>query len=408
MRIRNCICLVIPLVFLAGCFVGINQSFAADTIRLGFVADATGVGESWYKSQRAGIDLFIEQINAQGGVLGKKLELVVRDAALKPEQGEAAAEDLIVKDKCDFLIGPTSSGVALTVTKVAKKHKKIVMFHTSNSETLTTTDYQPYMFQVVPNTGIESRGLAHFFTVRPYKRFSYLGPDYAYARNWWENFKGSITKSRPDAEIVSEQWVKLGVTDFSPYIPRIVADQPEIIITNLWGESLAKFIRQIQPTGLLQKASVTSLFDLEMLKSMGMDMPEGILGYSRCAFYAVRERRMKDFVNSFQSKYHDVPADWAIMAYDGLIALTEAIKKANTIDSDKVVQALEGLHYPSLRGDRHIRAEDHMADVGIYVGYTGKDKLFGQGLILKNVVYVPADMVWLPVDQVKKLQSQNR
>ena len=117
---------------------------------------------------------------------------------------------------------------------------------------------------------------------------------------------------------------------------------------------------------------------------------------------------MKDFVNSFQSKYHDVPADWAIMAYDGLIALTEAIKKANTIDSDKVVQALEGLHYPSLRGDRHIRAEDHMADVGIYVGYTGKDKLFGQGLILKNVVYVPADMVWLPVDQVKKLQSQNR
>ena len=132
---------------------------AGDTIRLGFVADATGVGESWYKSQKAGIDLFIEETNASGGVLGKKLELIVRDSALKPDLGAAAAEELIVKEKCDFLIGPTSSGVALPVSRVASKYKKIVMFHTSNTEDLTTRDFQPYMFMVVPNTGIESRGL---------------------------------------------------------------------------------------------------------------------------------------------------------------------------------------------------------------------------------------------------------
>lgn len=381
---------------------------AGDTIRLGFVADATGVGESWYRSQRAGIDLFIEEINASGGVLGKKLELIVRDSALKPDLGAAAAEELLTKENCDFLIGPTSSGVALPVSQVAHKHKKIVMFHTSNNEDLTTKDFQPYMFMVVPNTGIESRGLASFFALRNYKRFSYLGPDYQYARNWWSNFKSSLVKAKPDAEILSEQWIPLGVTDYSKNIPGILADRPEIVVTNLWGESLAEFIRQLKPTGLLDKASVTSLFDLDMLRSMGAEMPEGLLGYARCPFYGIRERRMTQFVKQFHAKYGQWPADWAIMAYDGLIALTEAIKKAGSTDSDKVVKALEGLHFRSVRGSRYIRPEDHMADVGVYVGWTTKDPKFKDFKIMKNVTEVPADTVWMPVQEVKKLQPGNK
>jgi branched-chain amino acid transport system substrate-binding protein len=392
----------------AALFTPCTLALAGDTIRLGFIADATGVGESWYKSQRAGIDLFIEETNASGGVLGKKLELIVRDSALKPDLGAAAAEELILKENCDFLIGPTSSGVALPVSRVAHKHKKIVMFSISNTEDLTTKDFQPYMFQVVPNTGIESRGLAQFFAVRNYKRFSYLGPDYEYARNWWSNFKSSLTKLKPDVQILSEQWIKLGDTDFSQHIPRMIADKPEIVVTNLWGESLAKFMRQAKAAGLLDSANVTSLFDLDMLRSMGPEMPEGLLGYARCPFYGTRERRMKQFADRFYSKYQQWPADWAIMAYDGLLALTEAIQKANSTDSDQVVKALEGLSFKSLRGARYIRKEDHMANVGVYVGWTSKDPRYEGFLIMKNVVEVPAEQAWMPVEEVKKLQTGKR
>ena len=94
---------------------------AADTIRLGFVADVSGIGASFYKSQKAGLDMFIEEANAAGGVLGKKLELVVRDAQLKPDIGANMARELILSEKCDFLIGPTSDAVALAVTKVAER-----------------------------------------------------------------------------------------------------------------------------------------------------------------------------------------------------------------------------------------------------------------------------------------------
>ena len=71
----------------------------------------------------------------------------------------------------------------------------------------------------------------------------------------------------------------------------------------------------------------------------------------------------------------------------------------------KVVQAIEGMNWHSLRGARYIRAEDHMADVGVYVGVTGKDPKFPDFLILKNVTLVPAEMVWMPVEEVKKLQA---
>ncbi|AFM27275.1 ABC transporter substrate-binding protein [Desulfomonile tiedjei] len=382
-----------------------EKATAQETIRLGFVADVSGVGATFYKGQKAAVDLFIEEINAAGGVMGKKLEVVVRDAQLKPDIGANMARELILSEKCDFLIGPTSSAVALAVTKVAKEFKKIVYFHTSNAEALTTTDFQPYMFQVVPNTGIEGRGIANYMAQKPYKKYGYIGPDYAYGHDQFNAFKGELAKLKPDAEIVEVVWVKLGETNYSPYIPTLMAKNPEAIFSSLWGGGLSTFIKQAKPYGIFGKAALCSLFDLDMLRVTGQDMPEGLLGYARCPFYAVDNPEMKAFVKKYYDKNQEWPADWAIMAYDGLIALTEAIKKANSTDSDKVVKALEGMKFKSLRGERYIRAEDHMANVGIYVGVTTKSPDYKGFLIMKDVVEVPAEKIWLPVEQVKKLQE---
>jgi branched-chain amino acid transport system substrate-binding protein len=377
-----------------------------DTIRIGWTADMPGIGATFYSSQKNAIELFIEDVNANGGVLGKKLELVIRDSKLKPDVGATVARELILSEKCDFLIGPTSSAVAKAVTNVAKEFKKIIYFHTSNTEDLTTKDFQPYMFQVVPNTGIEGRGIAVFLAKKPYKRYSYIGADYAYAHTQWDAFKGNLKKLNPEAEILDAVWTKLGETNYAPYIPTLMAKNPEIIYSSLWGGALSSFIKQAKPYGLFKKASITSLYDLDMLRATGMDMPEGMLGYARCPYYAINTPEMQQFVEKYHAKYNEWPADWACMAYDGLIALTTAIKKANSIDSDEVVKALEGMHFASLRGDRYIRAEDHMANVGIYVGYTVKDPKYDGFLIMKDVVEVPAEDVWLSVEEAKALQPK--
>lgn len=383
-----------------------SMAYAADTIRIGWTADMPGIGATFYDSQKKAIEMFIEEANAAGGVLGKKLELVIRDSQLKPDVGAMVARELILSENCDFLIGPTSSGVAKAVTMVAKEFKKIIYFHTSNTEDLTTKDFQPYMFQVVPNTGIEGRGIAVFLSKKPYKRYSYIGPDYAYAHTQWDAFQGNLKKLNPNVKILDAVWTKLGETNYAPYIPTLMAKNPEIIYTSLWGGGLSSFIKQAIPYGLFKKASITSLYDLDMLRATGLDMPEGMLGYARCPFYAVNTAEMQQFVEKYYAKHKEWPSDWACMAYDGLIALTTAIKKADSIDSDAVVKALEGMHFNSLRGDRYIRAEDHMANVGIYVGYTTKDPKYKDFLIMKDVKEVPAEDVWLSVEEAQKLQPK--
>lgn len=208
--------IVVFCLILAGGMINSGEVAASETIRLGFVADISGVGATFYKGQKAAVDLFIEEANAAGGVLGKKLEVIVRDAQLKPDIGANMARELILSEKCDFLIGPTSSAVALAATKVAQEFKKIIYFHTSNTEALTTTDFQPYMFQVVPNTGQEGRGAALFMSQKPYKRYAYIGPDYAYGHDQFKAFKAELGKLKADAELQEIVWVKLGETNFSP------------------------------------------------------------------------------------------------------------------------------------------------------------------------------------------------
>jgi branched-chain amino acid transport system substrate-binding protein len=402
--LKTCFTVLSVLTLLGLAITG--SSLAADTIRLGFVADISGIGATFYKSQKAAVDMFIEETNASGGVLGKKLELVVRDAQLKPDVGATVARELILSEKCDFLIGPTSSAVALAVTKVAHEFKKIIVFHTSNAEALTTTDYQPFMFQVVPNTGIEGRGMAVVLAQKPQKNFGYIGYDYAYGHDQHNAFVKKMAELKPDAKILETVWVKVAETNFSSYIPTLMAKNPEIIFASLWGGGLSTFIKQGKPYDLFKKSAFSSLFDLDFLRVCGKDMPEGLVGYARSPFYAINTPQMAEFAKKYHEKFKEWPADWAIMAYDGLIALTEAMKKADSTDSEKVVKVLGGLQFKSLRGDRFIRAEDHMANVGIYVGTTAKDANYPEFLIMKDVTEVPAEKVWLSVEEIQKMREK--
>lgn len=292
-----------------GIITGPSFSVAQDTIKIGFVADISGVGATFYKGQKAAIDLFIEELNASGGVLGRKMELFVRDAQLKPDIGATMARELVLSEKCDFLIGGTSSAVALAITKVAHEFKKIVYFHTSNGEALTTTDFQPYMFQVVPNTGIEGRGIALALSKKPYTKYAFIGPDYAYGHSQFDSFKTDLSRLKPEVQMLDSVWVKLGETNYSPYIPTLMAKNPEIVYSNFWGGQLSSLIKQAKPYGLFKKATLTSMYDLDLLRSTGNDMPEGMLGYTRCPFYAIDTPAMKEFVKKYLSKYNEYPSD---------------------------------------------------------------------------------------------------
>ncbi len=376
----------------------------SNTIRIGFVADVTGVGYLFAQSQLAGLKIAIQDVNSQGGVLGKKLEYIMRDSQLKPDIGATMARQLILEDNVDFLLGPTSSSVALAVSEVAKEYKKVVGFHTSNTAELTTSKGHPYLFQVVPNTTIEGRAVAEYVAKQGYKKIGFIGPDYSFGHDEFNAFEARLKEANPDAKIVSQQWPKLGERDLTSFITALQSANPDVIYSNLWGDQLVTFVQQAQPLGVFDKTPFIGLFDLDALKSAGTDLSEGIVGYSRAPFYGIDTPQMKAFVGKYQKLTKSYPSDWAIMTYDAVMGLVAAINKAGTTDSDAVAKALDDLKFQSLRGELTIRACDHMANVGEYIGTTVKDPKY-PFLIMKDVQYIPAEKVWNTCDEVAKMRA---
>jgi branched-chain amino acid transport system substrate-binding protein len=373
-------------------------------IRLGFVADVTGSGFLIALSQKTALEVGIEEINSSGGLLGRRVELIVRDSQLKPELGAALARDLILKDKVDFLIGPTSPSVALAVSRVCKENKKLIFFHAANNERITTEQGHRYLFQVIPNTYMEGRAAAAFLSNRGLNKIAVIGPDIEYGHAQADAFKKTLSEINPSAQVVKELWPKLGEQDYGPYITALNSSQPEVIYSILWSGDLAGFIRQGRAKGLFPRMRLMGLFDYDLFKGLGEDMIPNLYGFDRAPFYALNNPRMKAFVRKYRTRTGEYPSAWAVTVYDGLTALKKAVEKAKSLETEKVIDSIEGLQWDSLRGPLYIRPFDHLANCGIYFGVTFKDPKYSF-YTMKNVTYIPGQEVWHSVEEIKAVRK---
>jgi branched-chain amino acid transport system substrate-binding protein len=383
------------------------------TVKIGFIADISGVGYIFSQSQLAGLKIALDELNAVdadgkllagGGILGKPVEYVVRDSQLKADVGATIARQMILEDKVDFLLGPTSSGVALAVSEVAKEYKVVIAFHTSNSADITGKKGHPYLVQVVPNTTIEGRAAAQFAATLPYTKWGFIGPDYAFGHDQYNAFAPRLTETNPSASVVNEQWPKLAERDLTPFITALQSAGPEALYGNLWGDQLVTFIQQAAPLGVFDETPYMGLYDTDFMKVVGSDLPEGLPGYSRAPFYAISTEQMQTFIKKHLALTKEYPSDWAIMTYDAVYALKAAAEKAGSTDGDAVATALDDLTFNSLRGELTVRACDHQANVGEYVGTTGVDPAYPFP-ILKDAQYVPAEEVWNTCEEIAQFRA---
>jgi branched-chain amino acid transport system substrate-binding protein len=373
-------------------------------IKLGFVADISGSGFLISLSQKNALELGLEEINSTGGLLGKRVELIIQDSKMKPELGAALAEEMILKDKVDFLIGPSSPAVALAISKVAREHKKLIYFHSANNEKLTTEEGHRYLFQVVPNTYMEGQAAASFFFKKGFKKIAIIGPDVEFGRSEAAAFRKRLSELNPAIQIVKELWPPIGEPNYLSHITALLSAGPEAVFSILWGGDLATFIRQAKPKGLFQRSAFLGLIDYDLLKGMGKDMIPNLYGFDRAPFYAIQNPQMKSFVQKFKTRTGEYPSSWAILAYDGLNALRKAVEKAKSLDTEKVIEALEGLKWDSLRGPLYIRPFDHLANGGIFLGTTFKDPKYSF-FIMKDVQYLPGEDYWHLLDDIKALRK---
>jgi branched-chain amino acid transport system substrate-binding protein len=371
---------------------------AQKPIKVGFPMILSGPGALFGEPALKGAQMYVEEVNAKGGVLGRKLELLPRDTRGNADEAVRVARELILKENVDFLVGTLTSAEGPAVSVVAKENKVVFIAAIPKTDQLTAPDkLHPYVFRVAATTTTEGRSAAEIVAKWPVKRVATISPDYAYGQDVTKAFIEHLKRLKPSVEIVDQQWPKLGEADYTPFINAQMAKKPEAVFSSLWGGHFVTFAKQAKPLGYFEGVKynfigVGEAGSPESAKSMGKDYPVGIWGNTYDAFYwDGAPAAHKDYTARLAKFLKDEqPSSWPIQGYIGMQFLVEAIAKAKSIDADKVSAALRGLTVNTPTGPMTIRANDHNATRGQLYGKTVMDPKFPFA-ILKSAQYVAPD-----------------
>jgi branched-chain amino acid transport system substrate-binding protein len=387
-----------------------SSGFAAETIKLGGMLPLSGRAADLGITCKQGAELAVKEINAKGGVLGKKLELLMTDSKAKVPDLVNISNRYIQKDHVNFLFGVVSSAGALAVSAVANQNKVIFMDTVGSTDTLTKEKWNRYAFRSGTCNSQEANSLALYAAQnKKLVKFYNIGPDYEYGRTMWALFKTKMAQVNPKAKFIGEQWPKLFQADYTPYINAILAAKPDAVYCSLWGGDLVAFIKQAKPYGLFKKMKwiIATGADNTVTKALGKDMPTGLIVDQRYYFYWPDTPTNKAFVKAYQAAYGDYPSAWAAEGYDGVYFLADAIKKAGSLDTDKVINALAGLTIEAPRGKATLRKQDHQLSCDFMVGESTFTKKYPFAITGNNKVF-PANEVLYSIAEWEQAQKANK
>ncbi len=353
---------------------------AQKAIKVGMPIPLSGPPALFGDPASKGAQMYVDELNAKGGVLGRKIELIVRDSKADANEAVRVAREMILKDNVDFLVGTLTSAEGPAVSVVAKENKIVFIAPIPKTDQLTAADkLHPYVFRIAANTTMEGRSAAEIVAKWPVTKVATIAFDYAYGQDVTRAFVEHIKKIKPSVQIVDQQWPKLGEQDYNPFINAQMAKKPDAIVSSIWGGFFVTYAKQGKALGMFDavKYNFLGLGEAgtpETTKSMGADYPVGIWANTYDAFYWGETAAHREYTEKL-SKYlkDEYPSSWAIQGYTGMQFLAEAIKKAGSTDSDKVSKALLGLTIDTPIGKQTIREKDHQANRGQLYGKTVKD-----------------------------------
>jgi branched-chain amino acid transport system substrate-binding protein len=375
-------------------------------ITIGEINSYSGVAAAFTAPYRSGVELARDEINAGGGVLGRPLKILFRDDKLRPDEAVKHAQELLFQQRVDVLMGTFSSAVGLAVSEFARRHKVLFLAAEPLTEALTWEKGHRYVFRVRPNTWEQGRILAERAATLPHTTYAVIGPDYEYGHKAWEGFWNRLRELRPEVELVSASWPKLGAGEFSGHITKMLQAQPDAVFSSLFGSDWIAFVKQATPFGLFEKQFFIGLLmgEPEYMDPLGQDAPAGILvtGYP---WYAIDTPEHQAFVKKYRDKTGSHPFLGSLVGYITMHSLARAIATAGTLDTEKIIAALEGLTVPTPIGPITYRPFDHQSTMGAWVGMTKYDPARGVGIMV-DWTYVPGEEVLPSRQDVARMRSR--
>jgi branched-chain amino acid transport system substrate-binding protein len=389
----------------------------AGTLAAGVAAPASAqqtikIGElNSYKAQPAFLDpykkgweLAVEEINAAGGVLGRKIEVISRDDGANPGDAVRVAEELVTREGVNIIAGTFLSHIGLAVTEFAGKRKVFFLAAEPLTDKITWQNGNRYTFRLRASTYMQVAMLMPDAVAAKKKRWALVYPNFEYGQSAAAAFKELIRKAQPDVEFVTEQAPPLGKVDAGAVAQAIDDAKPDAVFNVLFGADLAKLVREGTTRGVFKDRVVVSLLsgEPEYLDPLKEDSPVGwiVTGYPWDAIATAEHRA---FVAAYQKRWNDYPRLGSIVGYVTMKSLASGIAKAGSTDTEKLVAAFRGLKVDSPFGSFIYRASDHQATMGAFVGKIAvKD---GKGT-MADFKYVDGASV-LPSDaEVAKLRPQ--
>ncbi len=389
-------------------------TFACALAAAGYAAAASAqtikIGElNSYKSQPAFLDpykkgweLAIEEINAKGGLLGKKVEVISRDDGANPGDAVRAAEELVTREGVNILTGTFLSHIGLAVTEFAGKKKVFFLASEPLTDKITWQNGNRYTFRLRASTYMQVAMLMPDAIAARKKRWALVYPNFEYGQSAVAAFKDMLKKAQPDVEFVTEQAPPLGKVDAGAVAQAIDDAKPDAVFNVLFGPDLAKLVREGTTRGVFKNRTVVSLLsgEPEYLDPLKDEAPVGwvVTGYP---WNEITTPAHKAFVEAYQKRWNDYPRLGSIVGYVTMMSMAAGIKQAGSTDTEKLITAFRGLKVDSPFGPFAYRASDQQATMGAFVGKIALKN--GQGT-MSDFKYVDGATVLPSADEVKKLR----
>jgi branched-chain amino acid transport system substrate-binding protein len=377
----------------AAAAVGLSRPFwraratwgAVEPIKIGLLMSFSGVVAAWGRAGRQGLKMAVEELNSQGGLLGRPLVMKAEDDTVNGEVAVRKARRLVLEWGADLIIGFNASGVALAVCPIMPELKRVLIVPCADSPSITNEKGNKYVFRSHANGYQVSAGGAAIAASQPFKRWTVIGPDYSYGWDAWGTFVTHLLQRKSDVDILSVQaWPKLGAGAYESHITKILDAKPEGVYCPLWGGDFVTFVKQarrhrffeqggmfLTPAGLAMDA----FYALADWSQRTSEVPLGI--YTAAHGYwpeHPQTPRHTQWVAQFMEREGELPHVTAHDTYAAVYFYKQAVEQAGTTDTEAVIEALEGMGLESPAYRKVLRKEDHQAITDVPWGVTKEAK----------------------------------
>lgn len=345
-------------------FPGILKYALGETpIKIGVCVSLSGTASVMGQDFVDGTMLALDQVNAKGGVLGRKVEAIIRDDATTAGLASTRAKELIEKDNVDFLAGGVLGLTMHAQHAQTFPMKKLFMGNAMSEEVTAVPMFSRYTFHPDVTPHMISNAMGRFAAEKLGRRWYFLVCDYAWG---WQNYYAfSKILQEYKGENLGVSPHPLGTKDYSAYIGKIMAANPEVLVSASPGFDQVNSWKQLREFGAFEKMKIVSpLFMPGTIWAVGIDVVMG--GYGGATFYWEAPETV-EVSNMFWKRFGKAPTDDALSQYECVLEICSAVERTRSLDVEKLIPALEGHRFKWAKGEEWWRPCDHQAIQDVYV-----------------------------------------